>query len=351
MSFRVKTFNEILSDMADWITSSNSRLTNFTTGSVVRTLLESVSAEIEEMYFQIYRGFKYGVENGVYDSFDFQTIGATAATGTVMVVFKDPLQTPLVIPQGYQISTSRIYGEPIVFEVDQDYIADYGYTVIEVSVTCTQTGEIGNVAENTINSPVIRLAQVDYITNTTATSGGKEEESEQERKSRFTNFINSLQRGTANSIKYGCLSVYGVAGAYVEDGIGVVNVYVHDASGSLSAELRSELETTLLDYRPAGIYLNLLPVVTKLVDLDISITISANYDTETMALLVNSHISSYLNSFPVSKPLRVSEIIREIMNVDKYGIYDCKLNNISQDVTVFGYELVRPGDITVTASN
>ncbi|MNJ72593.1 hypothetical protein D3C77_692630 [compost metagenome] len=77
------------------------------------------------------------------------------------------------------------------------------------------------------------------------------------------------------------MKVPGVTGAYVSDQIGEVRAYVHDAAGNLPEELRVAVETALIDYRPAGTGVLVLPVTKIPVDVSVQVTLKEGFDAQT----------------------------------------------------------------------
>lgn len=71
---KLKNASEILKNAISFVTHATNKITDFTVGSVIRTLLESVSLQLEEFYFKIYDGFLYAVENSIFNAFGFTVL-------------------------------------------------------------------------------------------------------------------------------------------------------------------------------------------------------------------------------------------------------------------------------------
>ena len=347
MGLKMKTFREILNGMIGWISQSNSKLTNFYVGSVIRTLLEAISVEIESLYFQMHRGFRNAIENSIFHSFNFYKFPATPATGELRLVFGSPLTQKLIIPKGYEFSTTPVNGEAIYFKTIEDTLVSYGVEEAVVQVECTQSGVIGNVPAFSIRRISVPIPVIREVYNASAFLTGKPEETKEERKKRFTRYIDTLSRGTISAVQYGCLRVQGVTGAYVDESIGVVNVYVHDAAGNLSEELRQEVLQSLIEYRSAGIEVIVSPVVKKPVDLDISVVLNPGFDPDKYKTIIEDSVTSYLNYYSVSRDLIKADVIKYIMSIDENAILNMSIN-LEGDVMADKYELIRAGTITVT---
>ena len=148
------TGSTITSIPASWIVSHSSKLSNFTIGSVIRTLLESVAIEIEAMYFQMHKGFKYAIENSIFHSFDFYKLPAEPARGQVTIVFNEALTDRLLIPIGYRFSTISIDNEGTIlyFKTTENTTCESGSTMAIVNVECETAGTIGNIPAWSIRS-------------------------------------------------------------------------------------------------------------------------------------------------------------------------------------------------------
>lgn len=151
MSLKIKTFGEILSDMVTWVSTSGKKLSNFYVGSVIRTLLESVAVEIESLYFQMFKGFKYAIENSIFYSFDFPRMPATYSSGTLAIKFKFPIPNTFVIEAGTKVCTLPVNGEVVYFVSLQDLECEKGVDYVELTVQCTVAGTIGNVPQYAIS--------------------------------------------------------------------------------------------------------------------------------------------------------------------------------------------------------
>lgn len=333
--------------MVGWITSNNSKITNFFVGSTARSLLESVTIEIESLYYQMYKGFKQASEDSIYNSFNFPRLGAQPSTGVIKFKFRAPLTAPLVISAGYKLATTSIAGVTVYFQTVVDLLVPIGSVSATTDIVCTEPGLIGNVPANTIKLALSRITIIEDINNDSPLIDGRLMESVEDRKKRFTMFINTLPRGTVSSVLYGCLLVPEVTGASVDDQIGVVKAYVHNAAGDLPATVRNNVKAKLIDYKPAGIEVLVLPVLKRITDLNIQITLHPEFDSQIYSTLVITEMTKYLNGYTVSKPLIRAELIRFIMSIDESAISNTTIS-LSSDVIVSNSELVRPGVITVT---
>lgn len=347
MALEVKSMYTVLKGLIDWTTARTNKITDFNIGSGIRTLYEAVSVQLEEFYFRMKQNALYAIATSIYTSFNFERKVAGCATGYVTVSFTRALPTGMTFPKGTIFSTSEVYGY-IYFETLEDHYAQAGLTGTAIKVQCKQAGIIGNVPAGAISLIVPTNVIIRNIYNEEAFTDGRDAETAAEHKKRFQQYINTLAKSTANAILYGTLEVEGVTGAWVDDNyIGYVKVYAHNSDGELPATLRSEILKHLVDYRAAGIEVEVLPIVKIEIDQAIRVMLGNDYDTEVYANLIDTTVTKYLNEYTVGTSYHVSDIVTFI----KSSYEDAVINVImpsAKDIELQKNQLVRPGNITVT---
>ena len=98
---------------------------------------------------------------------------ATAAVCTLQFTLSAELAQAYIIPAGTEVTTA----DGIIFATDEALEFAIGETVGTVTATCTTTGTSGNdIAAGLLTRAVSTLAYVSDITNLDVTSGGTEEE-------------------------------------------------------------------------------------------------------------------------------------------------------------------------------
>ena len=118
MAFQIKKFNSIVASMINWVSGTTTKVTDFNIGSVVRTLLEAVAIELEELYYQLLQAVEEAIEEAIYRAFNFPRNPAERATGMVTFYRTMGSDAIIVIPRGSLVSTSS---EPsIQFETQSE---------------------------------------------------------------------------------------------------------------------------------------------------------------------------------------------------------------------------------------
>lgn len=346
----MKSFNRILEDMVTWMLTSGSKLTNFHSGSVIRTLYESIAAEIEALYYEARKGFKNAVENSIFHSFDFYRTDALPATGELTLQLRSDSVQSFIIPKGTRFFTIPLDGRKVVyFKTTEELEVLAGVSAVKIMVECEEKGVIGNVPPFSIRRSVNSLSLVEDIYNESKFFNGAPRESKESRKQRFSNFITTLARGTVPAIEYGVNKVQGVSGVRVVESIGILRVYAHNAEGNLPENLKKDIEESLIDYKTAGIKALVLPVNKSAIDVNIEVLLNSGYPEEKYEEAIQSSVESYLQRFTVSQDLYKSDMIRFIMGIDTNAIINVEVE-IEGELITGSNTLIRPGQINVSVS-
>lgn len=118
MAFQIKKFNSILASMINWVSGATDKITDFNVGSVIRTLLEAIAMELEELYYQLLKAVEEAIEEAIYRAFNFPRNPAVKATGLVTFYRSPGSDVAIIIPRGSLVSTSS--SPPVSFEVQSE---------------------------------------------------------------------------------------------------------------------------------------------------------------------------------------------------------------------------------------
>ncbi|AII27322.1 putative baseplate assembly protein [Listeria phage LMTA-34] len=344
---RLKRISEILSRLIDKIMINTSELNDFSVGSTILSILEAVSMELEQYYILSRENIVWGIQQGVFQAFDFFKREPKRAYGDVLIEFHSAVQSDVYIPKGTTFS-STINGYDQQFETVIDYYVPKDSILARVEVYCKVAGEIGNVPAGTINLIMNSVSNVKSVINESNFQTGTDEESLESVKNRFHAFVESRGRATVPAINYGTRLVEEVSGVYVKEYVGYVIVYAHDRNGNLSVNIQDNIKIALEDYRPAGIKLDVKPVNKRLLPVEVTVTITnKNRIGDTLQAHIQGVITDYLNSMQVSNNLILSELIQIIMSIDDSLIYDCKIENFTENVIINSEDIIRAGEVKV----
>ena len=84
MEFKVKFFNEIYDDMAEWFFGRNDDVTSGHDGSVLMTIFETIAQELERLYIDADIGMKHKIKEFLYSWFKHTRKSAQYAVGKVV---------------------------------------------------------------------------------------------------------------------------------------------------------------------------------------------------------------------------------------------------------------------------
>lgn len=371
MAFQIKDFTSIVASMLNWMKATQTKVTDFNIGSVVRTMVEAPAAEIDELYQQMFIGLKESIPVAVYNSFDFDAITELPATGLIRVTVTSSV-TPIVISAATTFSPAS--GD-IAYLSNADVTISPGSTFVDVLVTCDTPGTIGNIVVGTDFTADPLIDHFVSAENLSAFVNGVDTETIDDRKNRFNAFIAALPRGTVAALTYGLNLAFltdsqdnqtervvssSIVELWVADNtqpISLVNCYIHNGVGSTSSALVNRAREVVYGYydtagvavpgwKAAGVKVDVFAASETTVAVTGALTPSAGYDEPTLITLAAQAVYTYILSRPIGAPVIKSEIIALIMGID--GVFNITLAAPSADVTASASTKLMPGTIALT---
>jgi len=364
--YKQKTFLQIYDAMKRYLVGESSALNNFNTGSRLSVLLEAVALVLAQTHNDFYQGLKIAIPTSVYNAFDFERNLGIAAAGTIEFTRSSPATEDYTIPIGTAIVLNGIKFETTAV----GSILTGNTSSGNINAQCSVVGVDGNISSGAIDTSlgqgsfVNQPDGVEAATNNVAFTGGTNEESDEDRISRFRLFVNSLPRSTVQGLIAGALSVDGVVSATVVENnptLGWVTIYADDGTGTLSTALKEEIEKVIngdpndtanyLGYRPAGVLVQVLAPTVQSVDVtvDIKILDSSLSDPADLKSLAQTAIENYVNTLRLGYDVIITEIIHVIKEAHN-DIYDVDVTLPAANVTITDDKVARTGTVTVTHS-
>jgi len=368
--FQIKDFASISASILNYAKAVQDKITDFSVGSVARTMFEAPAIEIEELYQQMFIGLKESIPVAIYNSFEFSKTPALESTGIVRVTIT-PATTNIFIAAG-AIFTSPAYS--VAFESLNDTTIVAGNSYVDIKVKARVAGAIGNVASGTafaiqpaINGIVSAVALARFTT-------GRDIETDPQRKSRFSDYILTLNHGTVASIYYGLslvnikdandniiesVRVKSVVEPYKADPlqpISLVNCYVHNgvdgASGALLAETLKVIEgykkddgTIVTGWKAAWVHVVIYAATNSTINVTATTTIAAGYVSADVKAAVQSAISDYITALEIGVDVLNAEIIAAAMGVP--GVVNFEMTVPAADTVVLSTAKAIPGTFTI----
>lgn len=374
MAFQVKSALSITASMINRVRSVTRKLTDFNPGSKIRTLLEAVAQEIDELYQQLLIGIREAIGTSTYTTFDFPLLAATAATGLVRVTIT-PAAADITIAVGAVLT--RDDGAVTYTALASVTIAassSYG----DVPVAATVAGTLGNLAAGTgfsMTTPpagfVSALALGDFVTGSAA-------ETEALRKARFAAFIASLPRATVAALQYallrktflttpaGLVTERVATCSIVEPDLTnplvpdrIVRAYIHNGTGGTTLDLvarANDIITGYTDtngvkvpgYKAAGVPVVVVAATETTVAFTAALKAGAGYDPAALATEASAAVLAYNLGLEVGASFIRSEAIAIAMALP--GVVNFTISAPSADVVPAATVKLMPGTYAVTGS-
>lgn len=365
MTFQIKSFKSIITGMIKTALASQKKVTDFSVGSVARTMMEAPAIEIEELYLQMLLGLQDAIPVSIYQAFNFQIVDALPAAGQVTIHFDQVLTSDFIFPRGSVLDATD---KGLSFYTLEEVTALTGATEVTLAVAASVPGVGGNVSSNEINSfgGQLNISAGATFTHLAFTSG-RDAESESERKTRFMFFVSSIARGTLESLRYAAsIAVVRNGGGTVQEYVtkigiaespGYVRVYIYGSAGVPSVGLLSSAQNIIdghvdsygqkVDgYRAAGVEVVVLPMAEHFVDVGISAaTIPGVLQTAALSAQIANAASLAVMAVQAGQYLYADSLISAVLSLP--GVLSCSLSNTA-NVLCEQFQVMRPGAITVS---
>ena len=371
MAFQIKDAASISASCLNGLKATTRKITDFNIGSVVRAMIDAVAAELDELYQQMFIGLREAIPVSVYNSFDFEALAATSASGLVRVTVT--AGTPVLISTG---ATFTVSGNSTSYVSLSDVTVATGATYVDAPVAASTPGVAGNLTAGsafTISPAPDRFVSA---SNIGPFINGRDAETDDERKVRFNAFIAALTRGTVAALTYGLKTtvitdsignvIERVASAAVVEPwltdstqpISLVNCYVHNGVGSTSSALVTQARAVVYGYydangnavpgwKAAGVQVNVYAATEDALPVTGVVGISAGYDHATILAIVQQVIFTYLVGLDIGVSALKAEMVKRVMELD--GVYNFMASALVDETTALSSHKIMPGTITLTA--
>jgi uncharacterized phage protein gp47/JayE len=374
MQLQLKGFSQLVQDMAATLQGSASTVIDVSVGSVLRAVFEanaSVALWLQWLILQVLRTTRAATSTGAdLDSwmadFGLSRLPASAATGIVTFARFTP-SVPASIPVGAAVKSAD---GALSFVVVADttlstwqlssntYLLPSGVASIDLPVSCTQSGSVGNVLANTLTVVASSLPAVDTVTNAAAFTNGQTSETDEAYRTRFQNYLLGLSRATPTAIRSAIAAIQqGLNVAILEntgaDGgskTGSFLILVDDGTGVPSTSLLSNVAAAVDNTRPIGteFYVQAPQVLTVSVHL---VVLVATVLTDTaLQTSIATSITDYLNSLPIGSIAYATRIAQCAYSVSTQvlNVSNITLNGTFADVAPAANTVIKSGQVTVT---
>lgn len=365
------TVEDVVAQQQNIIQTIDGLITNFNTGGVTQTSIQSAAMVIgsdASAIFATWTGEPATVSSqGIYEHLTQVQQAAYALTATgifldavaagVGVIRKPAANasglvqfsvavaavSAIVIPVGTIVSAEPAdpTQAPILFVTTAVQTISGGSTAAPatVPIIATNAGISGSLAGGLINTVVSGPSGL-LVTNPNPTSGGADIESDDSLRQRTLAAIPNAQQCTIIAIENDALAYPGITTARLlentaQDGSylpGTGQLYVDDGTGNLSASQDPNNASVIAlqnalnqgQFRAAGITINVQPSMAVLITLSMSVTILQSYINEggSNALLqanLQTTLFAAVNATPVGHPVTLSAMVTAAEGVPGVG--------------------------------
>jgi len=212
-----------------------------------------------------------------------------------------------------------------------------------------QTGTQGNVGPGTLvefvqppPDPTIT------VTNPDIASGGADTESDASLRFRARDFFRTARRGTLSAIEFGSLVVLGVEQATAiellgSNGLpnGYVQDYIADSNGQSNAILAQAVEDSLVEYRAAGVWVDVLTTTPFYQTIVYKLQYVAGIDTQAAFTIIQQRTIAAVNSLRPRQILERSLLFEVARSVPGVIVPDDAVQEPSGDVVPTGNQTIR----------
>lgn len=354
MGYTVKTFDDLVADMVQYLVANAPQITDLSPGSVIRSFCESAGLCIEEIYISVYLGFRRYLNDIPVNNFGFVRKAGIKATTTV-VYSRSGSSGDAPIPVGTRLKTAS--GLRFISAAGQ---IDDGETDSDpVAVAAEKIGTAYNVLAATITIMEDDVNDVETVTNANAAVGGIDQETDYAYAKRFQEYIEGLGHCNLAGLKAGALGVSGITSVSPVElfpPVGNVNVklYIDDGSAAgVSAAKVTEVQTvidgdgteTKPGYRAVGVNVSVVKPTIVTQNVTATITAISGVDTDQMKVDINAALTGYVNVLGVGNDIIYSELVAAIMGV--YGVSDCDVTVPASNVSIAATQVGRLGTVTL----
>ena len=366
-----KDYDTIVNDTLQAIVDKDVGITNVYDGSVVRSLVEALAENDDEVNYWL--EFIYGAmnidtlvsedESQINTELDRAAVifgltrnPAKSAVGSVTVYTGDsPAEYDISIPYGYIFSTRPdTDGNTTEWQVtDTNAVIPAGEYSVDVTVACTTEGKISVVAGAICILPTV-LQGIDSVSNQNSINGGSDIESDAEFLERIHSVKESMGQCTDDAIEQAVNEISGVTRAIVRDryqGIGTTGIIITTDQVPAPQSVVDSINAVVAKVKASGIYPVVVYTNYKIVDMNFTITPAEDVDTNKII----AAITDYCNSLGAGNTLIVSQLERKILNkLDSTSsdddFTDIVTNSPTVNVTTTEDQMIQAGNIIVNGT-
>lgn len=356
MDFKEK--EQIVENIAIKLREKISDNIDLTDGSVLRTIVESIAAELDLQYWQmeqIYNGSFIDTAYGddlteLVKILGIERTPPAYANGYVTFRRSAPALDDYIIPEGTIVETREdLDGNSISYIVKNNVILNKGDMEVDAYIECMEPGVIGNISENniiTINNPPLGI---ESVINKEPIIGGREEESDDSLRERAKKVLDTTGLGTVEAITNQISQVSGIEKVSVFDmrrGIGTVDILVLGDIVPLPESKIRELNEVINSVKAAGIDVLLYEPDVININVELKVYINENIPLDSVYSDIYSAIINYVNNLDIGETLILNQLRKHILNSNS-NIIDIEIITPIKNIIIKDDEIIKSGNIQI----
>lgn len=273
MPLPLQTFPALVRLQAQAATASARELLDTSTGSVLRALLEanaSVALWVQYLATLVLAATRAGTSRGAdldtwMADFGAARLPGVAAVG-VLALGRDTPGWAARVPPGTLVRADGVLVQVVADAGhpawDNDaYVLAPDVLTLDVPAAAVAVGRAGNIRAGTARLLASAVAGVDRVDNPYPFEGGLDVEDDDALRARFTLFLDSRSRGTADALRHAVAGVRQGLQVRVAEGVdtaglprpGAVTLVLDDGSGAPTQGLLADVAAAVELVRPVGV--------------------------------------------------------------------------------------------------
>ena len=376
-TINLQSFATTVANQVSAIQTQCSALISFTTGSILRAVVNSnaaVAMWLQGLTLQVMALTRFATSFGSdADSWglDWGHFRAAAAYSTGYVTFsRFTATTTAFIPLGTLVMTAdRTQQFSVIADPTNPAYSDTmgGYTLpggtsgLTVLCQSTTANAAANVNPGMISLLATGISGVDYVTNALAFTAGTNGESDADYKSRFPAYLQTLARGTPLAISSAIEATQSGAQCTVVENTtyggasqpGYCTVIVDDGTGAPNATFLNNCTTLVNAYRAGGIQYGVFGPSIITVNVTYTLTTAGAGTAHANAITVSqAAVTTFINALPDGATLAWSQLYQVIYDSAPGVITDVTnllVNGGTSDlVPAWVYDVYKAGSVVGT---
>ena len=358
----IKTFAEVRDDLIMGVVD-NTNITNLNSGSVIRTILETIAKAMSDLYQLIHTVTRAGfiqTAEGKWLDLKVRELGLTRkegqkTTGYITFYRNTPKDENITIPAGTIVKTVKdSSGQEYRFKTIEEVILPAGETEIFTLIEAVNQGSNYNVGKETIVKITTHIAGIDGVVNKSVNLGagsrswqvtvGTDIETDEDFRTRAIYRWDELGvGGTADAYRSWALSVAGVKSVQILDdfpfGPGTVGLVIAAENGIPTPELLQQVHDTVNQRKPLTASVHVLSPNVKSVDIEIALTRFSSFELADVEERVRQKLLNMNTKLLIGEHLILSRMVADIMEVD--GVYSVDIINPTETVSAAPDEMIQ----------